>query len=61
MMRFGIGMRAVMADTATGSVGLTMAASANATAYGMAGIIQWMKSPMPSTVKNTSPSARARG
>ena len=39
-MRLGMGTRAVIADTATGSVGETTAASANATGSGMAGIIQ---------------------
>ena len=38
--RFGMGTREVIADTATGSVGETMAASANATPYGIAGISQ---------------------
>ncbi len=38
--RFGTGARAVIAETATGSVGETIAASANATGYGIAGIIQ---------------------
>jgi hypothetical protein len=38
--RGGIGTRAVIDDTATGSVGATMAASAKATASGIVGIIQ---------------------
>ncbi len=38
--RLGIGARAAMADTATASVGESTAASANATASGIAGIIQ---------------------
>ncbi|GHT97745.1 hypothetical protein FACS1894154_01800 [Betaproteobacteria bacterium] len=38
--RFGIGQRATIEDTATGSVGDTTAASANATASGIPGIIQ---------------------
>ncbi len=56
-MRLGIGTRWAMADTAMGSVGERIAASAKATAYGIAGISQWMNRPMPSTVKITSPSA----
>src|SRR3546814_7051074 len=46
-----------MADTAIGSVGDTTAASAKATAIGIAGIIQWMNRPMPMTVIRTRPSA----
>ena len=53
----GIGTRWAMADTAIGSVGESTAASANATGSGMAGINQWMKTPMPRTVKTTRPSA----
>ncbi len=37
---FGIGTRALIADTAIGSVGETIAASANATGSGIVGIIQ---------------------
>ncbi|MND55434.1 hypothetical protein D3C80_465200 [compost metagenome] len=58
--RGGIGTRAAIAETATGSVGETMAASAKATASGMAGIIQWIRSPTPTTVNTTSPSASSR-
>ena len=43
--RFGIGTREVIEETATGSVGEITAASAKATASGMAGIIQWMTKP----------------
>ena len=50
----------VIADTAIGSVGERMAASANATASGTAGISQWMKKPTPTTVKSTRPSASSR-
>ena len=42
-MREGIFNRSVMADTATASVGDTMAPSANATASGMPGISQWIR------------------
>ena len=41
--RAGMGTRLAMAETATGSVGERMAASAKATASGMEGIIQWTK------------------
>ena len=58
--RFGIGVRAAMALTATGSVGEMMAASAKATACGMAGIIQWIRKPAPITVNTTRPSASSR-
>src|SRR5690606_1254688 len=56
----GIGTRALIADTAIGSVGVTIAASANATGNGIAGIIQLMKKPMPMTVQKTRPSASSR-
>jgi hypothetical protein len=58
--RLGIGTRAVIADTAIGSVGETIAASAKATARGIAGIIQLIKKPTPTTVKRTRPSASSR-
>lgn len=40
IMRLGIGTRDVIAETAIGSVGDTIAARANATGSGIAGIIQ---------------------
>ena len=55
--RLGIGARLAMADTAMGSVGETMAASAKATASGIDGIIQLMNRPTPRTVKTTRPRA----
>ena len=55
-----MGTRAATDETAIGSVGESTAARAKATASGMAGISQWMKRPMPSTVKTTRPSARVR-
>ena len=55
--RAGTFARPAIAETAIGSVGEMTAASANETASGIAGINQWMKKPMPSTVKTTSPSA----
>jgi len=58
--RFGAGEREVIADTATGSVGERMAARANATGNGIVGRSQWMKYPMPSTVKITSPTDSSR-
>ncbi len=58
--RLGIGTRLAMADTAIGSVGETTAASAKATANGIAGISQWMKNPTPRTVNTTRPSASSR-
>ena len=54
----GSGVRAAIVDTATGSVGDSTAANANATAIGIPGMSQWMKMPMPSTVKTTRPRAR---
>ena len=48
-----------MLVTATGSVGDRMAASANATGSGMAGISAWTNHPMPTTVNTTSPMASA--
>src|SRR3546814_13237954 len=57
IIRLGIGTRAAMAETAIGSVGDTTAASAKATAIGIAGIIQWMTRPLPTTVIRTRPSA----
>ncbi|MCW0416163.1 hypothetical protein NB689_001917 [Xanthomonas sacchari] len=58
--RLGIGARAAIEDTAIGSVGDTTAASANATASGMVGIIQWIRKPAPITVNTTRPSASSR-
>ncbi len=57
--RLGSGTRAAMADTATASVGERTAASAKATASGIAGMIQWMKNPAPTTVNTTKPRASA--
>ncbi|MDR6992160.1 hypothetical protein J2X52_002272 [Luteimonas sp. 3794] len=60
MTRLGIGARAAIDDTATGSVGDRIAASANATASGITGIIQWISRPAPITVNTTSPNASCR-
>jgi len=46
-MRSGIGVRAVIEDSATGSVGDNMAASAKATGKGIAGTSQWIHKPRP--------------
>ncbi len=58
--RLGIGAREDSAETATGSVGETTAASAKATGNGIAGIIQLIRKPRPTTVKITSPTASSR-
>ncbi len=57
IIRLGMDARWAIAETAIGSVGEITAASAKATASDMAGIIQWMKKPMPMTVNTTRPSA----
>ena len=57
--RFGTGTRSAIADTATASVGESVAASAKATGSGIAGMSQWMKRPAPTTVNTTRPSANA--
>lgn len=59
IIRLGIGARWAMADTAMGSVGERTAARAKATASDTAGIIQWMRRPMPITVNMTRPSANS--
>ena len=58
--RCGTWMRAVMAETATGSVGATMAARAKATGSGIAGTSQWIRKQAPTTVKTTRPRASSR-
>ncbi len=58
--RCGIGVRAAIAATATGSVGEMTAASAKATASGMCGIMKWRNRPTPSTVNTTSPKASCK-
>ena len=55
--RFGIGARLAIADTATGSVGDRIAASAKATGIGIDGTSQWIIRPAPTTVNSTRPSA----
>ena len=60
IIRVGIGVRVVMAETAIGSVGDRTDASAKQTANGMAGIIQWTNKPTPTTVNTTNPSASCR-
>ena len=58
--RGGIGTRAAIEPTATGSVGARMAASAKDTANGSSGISQWIRKPAPTTVNSTRPSASSR-
>ncbi len=58
--RGGIGTRAAIDDTATGSVGAKIAASAKDTASGSDGISQWIRKPAPITVNSTRPSASSR-
>src|SRR6266404_2731871 len=58
--RLGTGTRAAIADTAIGSVGETIAASAKAMATGISGIIQLIKKPTPTTVNTTRPSASSK-
>ncbi|MNT17717.1 hypothetical protein D3C72_1528890 [compost metagenome] len=60
IMRRGMWTRREIASTATGSVGETMAAMANATGKGTSGIIQWIRYPTPITVRNTKPNANCR-
>ncbi len=58
--RGGIGTRAAIDDTATGSVGARIAARAKHTASGSDGISQWIRKPAPSTVNSTRPRASSR-
>lgn len=51
-------VKSTVCDAAIGSVGEMTAASANATASGIAGMSQWISTPTPSTVKTTRPSAK---
>ena len=58
--RRGIGTRLVIDDSATGSVGATIAASANETDSGSIGSSQWIRKPAPTTVNSTRPNASSR-
>ncbi len=60
IIRLGMGTRAAMAWTATGSVGDRMAARAKATASGISGISHQISRPRPTTVKRTRPRASSR-
>ena len=59
-IRLGIGTFAATEFNATGSVGVTIAANANAIANDKWGMILWMRKPTPMTLNITKPNANSK-